>query len=87
MKRALRATTCPKRCVNGLDWTSETPSPSIGCAGYFLIVDFVRLARESGIPSTALGSPLGGAAVADSDLQLSSRPLDIHDLAFERLEP
>ena len=59
----------------------------MGFAGYFLIVwDFVRFARENGIPSSARGSGCG--AVVSYVLYLSHvDPLD-YDLLFERfLDP
>ena len=59
----------------------------MGFAGYFLIVwDFVRFARENGIPSSARGSACG--AVVSYVLYLSHvDPLD-YDLLFERfLDP
>lgn len=55
----------------------------MGYAGYFLIVwDFVRFARENGIPATARGSGCG--AIVSYVLQLSHVcPLE-YDLLFER---
>ena len=55
----------------------------LGFANYFLIVwDFVRFARESGIPATARGSGVG--ALVSYALHLSHVcPLE-YDLLFER---
>jgi DNA polymerase-3 subunit alpha len=60
---------------------------SMGFAGYFLIVwDFVRFAREQGIPAQARGSACG--ALVSYVLQLSHVDPLQYDLLFERfLDP
>ncbi len=60
------ATTRPRRCVSG-STTSSTPSPRWGSRRYFLVVwDFVRFAREGGIPCTARGSGCGAIVCVHS---------------------
>src|SRR5207253_5009724 len=89
-------------CRQGLrDRYGDTPAPEavkrleheldvicrMGYASYFLIVwDFVRFAREQGIPATARGSGCG--AIVSYVLKLSHVcPLE-YDLLFERfLDP
>ena len=88
-------------CLTGVAERYAEPSPAVfarlehelgiistmGYAAYFLIVwDFVRFAREQGIPSTARGSGCG--AIVSYVLHLSHVcPLE-YDLLFERfLDP
>jgi DNA polymerase-3 subunit alpha len=81
-KRAATKTTAQARLEHELDVICR-----MGFAGYFLIVwDFVRFARERGIPAGARGSACG--AIVSYLLHLSHvDPLE-YDLLFERfLDP